>query len=264
MNESSTDNLSIGAEILFDGKYFDITNSITTGLLVLFFLSLIAAIIYLGSSKDEVKVPSKFQIMIEILVSSMRGFVIQVAGNEKIGRKIFPIIGTVFLYIGIANIVLLLIPGIGALELNEGVPVFRAHTADFSTTFGLSVAVVIWTHLSSIFKFDVFTHINKYIRIGSVINGFKKGIMDGILSFIDVFVGVLDLVSEFAKSVSLSLRLFGNMFAGELLAFVIAGLVPIGAPAVLILFGLFTGVMQSIVFGALTASYFGSALTEEV
>lgn len=255
------DDLAIGAEVLISGEFFDITNSMTTGLLVTIAIILLA--ITVNSSLKINETPSKFQLVIEILINGMYSFVEQIAGNAKIAKKIFPIVGSVFLYIGISNILLILIPGIGALVYgDQEISLFRAHTADFSTTFGLSVAVVLWSHFSSIRRTNIFVHINKYIRIGSIYKGFKEGIGAGLLSFIDFFVGLLDIVSEFAKSISLSLRLFGNMFAGELLAFIVIGAIPVGAPSLLILMALFTGIIQSVVFGALTSSYFGSALSD--
>lgn len=257
----NNDSLTIGAELVYTGDQFDITNVMTTGTLVTGIIFILVILSVLFSKKEGA--PTKFQVVLEMLIEGFHSFVEQIAGSEKIAKKILPIVGSVFIYLGIANIILLLIPGIGAFETIEGTTIFRTLTADFSSTLGLSVAVVIWTHILSIFKFNIFVHINKYIKVGTLFQGFKKGIGPGMIAIIEFLIGFLDIISEFAKALSLSLRLFGNMFAGELLAFILFSAIPLGAPSVLILMGLFTGTIQAVVFGALTSSYFGAALTEE-
>jgi F-type H+-transporting ATPase subunit a len=125
------------------------------------------------------------------------------------------------------------------------------------------VAVIIWTQVYSIQKFNIFGHINKYVKVTTVINGFKQGIGPGMLSIIDFLIGLLDIVSELAKSLSLSIRLFGNMFAGELLSGIVLSAFALVAPVPLMLLALFTGFLQALVFGALTSSYFGLALSDD-
>ena len=80
------------------------------------------------------------------------------------------------------------------------------------------------------------------------------------MKLIDFFVGVLDMVGEVAKSLSLSLRLFGNMFAGDLLMGVFFGLFALVLPAAWTVMSLFSGGIQALVFGALSASFCASAL----
>jgi len=73
-------------------------------------------------------------------------------------------------------------------------------------------------------------------------------------------IGLLDIVSEFAKVISLSLRLFGNMYAGDVLAAILLGTLAIAVPAPWLAMNLLVGVLQALVFGALTAAYYSLAV----
>lgn len=251
--------LPIKAETVFTVAGFEISNAMMSGLLVTL---IIATILIIFNLKFKAKgTPGTFQLVLEMLVEAILGFITQITGDEKVARKILPLVGGLMIYLLLANTILT-IPGIGSL-LYDGVTVFRAHTTDFNATFGIAVSMVIFTHLASISKVNIFNHLNKYLRIGTVISSFRKGIGPGMLSLIDLFIGFLDIVSEFAKSLSISLRLFGNMFAGEVLGSVIAGLIALFAPIPLLILSLFSGAIQAVVFTALTASFFGGQLSEE-
>ena len=76
------------------------------------------------------------------------------------------------------------------------------------------------------------------------------------IALIDFFVGVLDIIGEVAKVISLSLRLFGNMFAGQVLALILLGALAYIVPSVWLAMNLFVGVLQALVFSALVAAYY--------
>ena len=80
--------------------------------------------------------------------------------------------------------------------------------------------------------------------------------MDGFVAIIDLFVGVLNIVGELAKVISLSFRLFGNIYAGQILAIIIMGALAYGLPAVWTLMSGFTGLLQGMVFASLVAVYY--------
>ncbi|MCA9386613.1 F0F1 ATP synthase subunit A [Candidatus Dojkabacteria bacterium] len=250
---------SVPSDILFNIGGFPISNSMLSGILLTILLILFCGIVVLKTKSEGT--PGKFQIILETLYELFFSFIESVVGNRKVAEKIFPIIGTIFIYIGISNI-LTLIPGIDSLTYRVGdniVPLFRTHTSDINTTFGIAAAMILWTQIYSIKETSILVHLNKYFKVWGVIQGFRKSVGDGFIAIIEFFVGLLDIISEFAKSVSLSLRLFGNMFAGLMLSGIILGALAIIAPIPLILFGFFSGTLQALVFGALTASYFGSA-----
>lgn len=257
--------LNVQSNILFSIGDFPVTNSMLAGIVLTIFIIIFS--IFLARNTKQSVVPSKFQILVELMYEIFLGFISSVAGSKKVGKRILSIIGTVFIYIGISNI-LTLFPILDSLtyELPTGeiVSLLRTHTSDINATFGIAASIVLWTQAFSIQKKNIFKHLNQYIRIGYVYNGFKKGIGDGLISLIDLLLlGPLDLISEIAKSLSLSLRLFGNMLAGLILGSIVLGALALFAPIPLILYGVFTGILQALVFGALSASYFGSALAEE-
>ncbi|GAB4284112.1 MAG: F0F1 ATP synthase subunit A [Candidatus Dojkabacteria bacterium] len=266
MNNFSVDSdlPTVKADILFKIGDYPISNALLAGFLMTIIIAILCLFIFLFTKRTGT--PSKFQIILEIIYSGFLDFVERITTSRKVAESILPIIGTVFIYIGFSNI-LTLLPGLDSLTytLEDGtvVPLFRTHTSDFNTTFGIAASMILWTQFYSIQQVGIIKHFNKYFRIIDVVKGFRKGFGTGMISIIEFFVGLLDIISEFAKSISLSLRLFGNMFAGLMLSGIVLGALAIIAPVLLILFGLFSGVLQALVFGALTASYFGMAAAEE-
>ncbi|HID33640.1 MAG TPA: F0F1 ATP synthase subunit A [Anaerolineae bacterium] len=126
-------------------------------------------------------------------------------------------------------------------------PYVRAAATDLNLTIGLALLVVIWSHVIGFRRLGA-----KYARRFAlpVITGMKP---------IDFFVGVLEFISEFAKIISLSFRLFGNIFAGQVLLFVMAFLVAFLLPLPFMGLELFVGFMQAFVFAILTFIYFEQA-----
>lgn len=250
----------IQPEIVFDMFGIDITNAMILGVIVTFIL---AGLSVYASTRFKLK-PSRFQLLIERLVLSFHSLTKNILGTEKSANTMLPIIGTLFIFFGISNVIAL-IPGLGSLTYN-GAPLLRTPTNDFNMTFSIATAMIILTHIASLKAFGLFGHIGKFFKFKEVYVGFKKGFGAGMLSIVDFLIGLLDIVSEFAKIFSLSLRLFGNMFAGEILAAVLLGAFAIAVPTVWLGMNLFVGILQAMVFGALTAAYYGLSVqeTEEV
>lgn len=240
-----------------------ITNSITSGiLLTIIILVLSLCIAFFTKKKGNA---NSFQVVLEETIKMFEDFVNKITGNEKLTKRILPIIGSLFIYVGISNVLTILpIDWIMVEDVNgNSAQLFRTHTSDVAVAFGIAVSIVIWTQIYSIRKFNIFGHLNKYFKFGTVYKAFRKSRGDGFLSLIDLFLlGPLDLISEIAKSMSLSLRLFGNMLAGVALTALMLAFVPLVAPAFLSLYAIFSGVIQAVVFGALSASYFATAVNE--
>lgn len=253
---------TVPPDTLFYIQDFPVTNSMLAGAFLTILIVIFAGFVLLFTKKTGT--PSKFQIFLETLYVLFLSFIEQIVGSKKVAQKILPIIGTIFIYIGLSNI-LTIVPGIDSLIYTvDGTTYsfFRTHTSDINTTFGIAAAMIIATQMYSIAETNIFIHFGKYIKILPVIKGFRKSIGDGFIAIIDLFVGLLDIVSEFAKSISLSLRLFGNMFSGLMLGGIILGALAIIAPIPLLFLSLFSGLLQALVFGALAASYFGMAVDD--
>lgn len=245
-------------KILFYIGDFPITSTMTTGILLNIFM--IFLVIIFGRKLVTTGVPSKFQLFLESIYGYMLDLVEKIAGDKKIANRIIVIILSIMIYVGLSNM-LMLLPVIGGLTY-DGKLLFETTTKDLNITLGIALTVVGWTHFSSIKKFNAWNHFNKFIKINALIDGFKKGKINIMIGFIDFFLGFLDIISEVAKSLSLSLRLFGNMFAGEVLTALIMALFAIIIPVPIMFYGVFSGGLQALVFAALAASYFGGALKD--
>lgn len=198
--------------------------------------------------------PTTFQNIAEILYEGMLDLLNQITGSRKHSEKLFPLIGALFIFIGFSNLIGL-IPLLTSVTY-DGVAFFRTPTNDFNTTFSIALAMVILTQIASIKDFGIFGHLGKYFKFKGIYLGFRKGLMAGVMAIIEFFIGLLDIISEVAKVISLSLRLFGNMYAGEVLAIIIVGALAYGLPSVWMAMNLLVAVVQTIVFGSLTAAYY--------
>jgi len=147
-------------------------------------------------------------------------------------------------------------------------PFFRSAATDLNTTLALALVSVGLTQYFG-FKARGIGYLGKFIAVGGVVRAFTKpglGCLGRIgqffMGFIDLFVGLLEIISEFSKIISFSFRLFGNIFAGEVLLGVMGFLIPylVSLP----FFGLeiFVGVVQALVFMMLTVAFFVLAITE--
>ncbi len=248
---------SLQPPIVFWVGQFPVTSSFLMILLIVFLTGLVGIII----SRSAKQIPGTFQSIVELLYEGMESLVNQITRSRKTTEKIFPLIAALFLFVGVSNLIGL-IPGITSIQF-DGVELFRSPTSDFNTTFALATAMVLLVQWISIRDWGLFGYIGKFVQIKEVVQGFRKSIGDGAIAFINFLIGLLDVISEIAKVVSLSMRLFGNIYAGEILAVIILGGLAYGLPAVWMGMNMFVGVIQALVFGALVAAYYTLAQRPE-
>lgn len=199
--------------------------------------------------------PTKFQVVFEELYGAIKDLLTEVAnGDHKRSEGLMPIIGSMFIYLLVANIITL-VPGITDITVG-GSSIFANPTADFNTTLGLALGSVIVINIISMYEWGIFAYIGNFIKIKPVIMGFRKSAADGALALVDLFVGALDIVGEIAKVISLSIRLFANMYAGQILATILMGAFAYVVPAIWYAMGIFSGGMQAMVFATLVAAYY--------
>lgn len=287
---SAGPHISISAETVLHLFNIPISNSILTSLVVSAILIIFAITAKKKlNMKDIFGRPGAFQNFSEMLVEMLYDFVNSVTHNKKKTQVFLPFIATFFLWI-LLNNWLGLLPGVGTIgltsepkeanlpsievqakevkpatevieanvnevavaakeEASEGehekvfIPLFRAGTADINTTFALAMISVFFTQVFG-FKYLKFGYFKKYINFSSPIM---------------FFVGLLELILEFAKIMSFAFRLFGNVFAGEVLLAVIMFLVPVIAPMPFYGMELFVGFIQALVFSMLTLVFFNMA-----
>lgn len=242
---------TLASETIFNIGGFDVRNTLITSLFTVLIL-LIAGLVLRW--KKYALVPSGFQNLAETLIGGMFDFFKNIVGDEKITRKFFPLVTTIFFYVLISNWTGLL-PGFGSIgiwETHEGhevlIPLFRSTYADVNMTFALACISVTATQI-----------------FGFTMLGFKgygkKFFVNPLKNPIGCFVGILELIAEFAKMISFTFRLFGNIFAGEVLLLVISFLVPFIAPLPFYGLEIFVGFIQALVFAFLTLVFLKIATT---
>lgn len=247
----------IEPDVIFSIGGFHIGN--TT--LYLYFIALVLLIALLVAQKKWKVSPKNGQTFVEFIYEGLLGLVTQIVGNEKRAEKIIPLLGSLFIYIGIANFSGL-IPGLTSITF-DGTSIFRTPTTDFNTTFGLALGSIIVLHITSIRDWGLFGHIGKFFKFKEVFLGFKKSAGAGGIALVEFFIGLLDIVGEFAKVISLSLRLFGNMYAGEVLMAILIGALAYGVPAIWFAMSILSATVQMIVFGSLVTVFYMLSLNPD-
>ena len=251
---------------LFKVGSLPVTNTMITAWITIILIILLT---YFAFRKPK-KFPTGLQNFMEFVYGSLLDFCKSVAG-EKNGRRFFPFVATIFLYV-IVNAYLGLLPFYGdAFFVNVGgqhIPLLRAANTDINVP--LALALFSWI---SIETFGLRTHgfvpyIKKFINLRRVGTGLGKlfhgkiGPALGDLAFgaIDVVVGLLEGVSEFIRIISFTFRLFGNMTAGEILILIVAFLSPLITG--FFVYGLETlvGFVQALIFGGLTLVWMTTAV----
>jgi len=249
----------------FGGQEFGITNTLLTTWLTMIVLLLIGVLVMRRSKV----IPSRFQGLMESAFEWLYNFCKEVAG-EKNGRKFFPLITTIVLFV-LFNGWLSLLPGFGSIQAHtsEGeVALLRGANTDVNTPLALAFIsfAFIWGNGIRTLGWGFF---KKFFNIGRFLRGWGKiftgkvkgGLGDLFFGFIDGAVGFIELISEFFRIISLTFRLFGNMMGGEILVFMMMFLVfvtPIIIPYGLeLLFSL----IQALIFGFLTLVFATIAAT---
>ncbi len=241
-------NIEIAAERLTHVGALGISNSFVMVWLVTAVLIFIAQMI----SRKMTLVPNRLQNIVEIGTEALLDNMSGVLGSKEKAFKYFPFIATLFIII-LASNWLGLVPGVGSIGLQHGVgarnfvPFLRSPSSDLNFTLGLALMTIITINIMGIRALGLKVSISRYINFSSPIN---------------FFIGILEIIGEFAKIVSLSFRLFGNVFAGEVLLIIIGFLVPYIVPIPFLGLELFAGFIQALVFSTLTLVFL-SLLTEE-
>jgi F-type H+-transporting ATPase subunit a len=227
--------ISLKAQEIFSIGNFGITNSFFLSLVVFAVLALFAVLI-----RTKIKeIPGKLQNIVEMAMDSLLDLMHSTLGNRVAAEKYFPLVATIFIFILCSNLMGIL-PGVGSLMFENGgkeVSLFRSPAADLNFTLAFAVISVIVTNIIGMASVGVFKHLGKYFN-------FKGPI--------DFFIGILELISELAKIISLSFRLFGNVFAGEVLLTIIAFLSPYFIPLPFLFLELFVGAIQAFIFAMIT------------
>ncbi len=233
--------ISVAPETLFHIGNISVTNSLLTTVIVFAILLVIALT---AKPKESYGSKNKFAQLFEIAFEGLYSFIGKIAGKRT--EAIFPLVVTFFLFIIFGNWIGLL-PGVGSIGIYEHtahgeklIPLLRAPSADLNTTLALALISVSVTQALSIKSLGLGSYIKRFINFSNPIN---------------FFVGILEIISEFAKVLSFSFRLFGNIFAGEVLLAVMVFLIPVLVPVPFLILEVFVGFIQALVFTMLTTIF---------
>lgn len=199
-------------------------------------------------------IPGKMQSVFELLIGGAYDYVTDVLESKERARTYFPIIMTIFVFILAMNW-LGLLPGVTSIGFFEGhgdeahlVPLFYPPAADLNITIAFAVIAFVTVEVAGVLAIGVWKYAGKFINFKSP------------LAFV---IGLIELLSELARLVSFSFRLFGNIFAGKTLLLVVMFLAtPYVLPVPLIAYEFFVGFIQAFIFAILTL-YFIKLATEE-
>ncbi len=230
---------------------FEIRNTLVMAWLAMAVLIVLAL---LGRGTKYKLVPGRFQSFLELIVEGLFDFFDSILQDRKLTRVVFPMIATFFLFIIVGNWMGIL-PGVGSITIkgmHDGhlmdIPVFRSMNADANMTLAFALVSVIATQVLGIATIGILPHLGKYI-------------VAPWRSPIGTFVGFLEFIGEFARLIAFVFRLFGNIFAGEMLLVVISFLLPYVVPIPFLGLEVFVGFIQALVFCMLTLSFIKMAVS---
>ena len=237
--------ISLASEKMFSIGSFIITNAMVTGTLSLvIFIAVFSYVAYMVKRGKY----NRFVELVEWGFEGMLGQIDSVIPNKKIARRITPLAMTIFFYVLISYWMSIL-PGLDTVKVH-GATVVRSIAADLNFTFGIAIISLVTTQIYAIRQHGHLGNLGRYFR-----NPFKD--------FVGAFEGILELIGEVSRYSALSLRLFGNCFAGEVLLMIMVVLTSYFSVITLplfMIFELFIGFIQAYVFFILTVIFTGLAI----
>ncbi len=190
--------------------------------------------------KKQIKlIPGTLQNIFELVVESLYDLTLSI--SPKNAKAIFPWFGSLFLFLLIANWSALL-PGFGTIGFttkNGFIPLLRSAASDLNLTLALALIATVATHYLAIKTVGIKSHILRYVSLNPIF----------------MFVGLLEIISIFTNIISLSFRLFGNIFAGEVVLSTISNMFAFFLPLPFISLEIIVGLVQALVFSILTMAF---------
>lgn len=238
--------ITITPEHLFTVFGVPVTNTMTATLCA----SVVLIVLSFAAWRTMRYVPRGLQNFLELIVEAIVGFMEEVLGDRTIAEKAFPFITTVFLFVLTANWMEFL-PGVGSIRFFEGehsVPFLRSVNTDLNVTIALAIIAFIFIQ-----------------SMGFAVGGARKygGKFLNLKSPIGFFIGLIEFLSEFTRIISFSFRLFGNIFAGEVLILVMSYFMPVLLPVPFMLFEVMVGIIQATIFAALMLIFVKVAISHD-
>ncbi|GHO52838.1 ATP synthase subunit a [Ktedonobacter robiniae] len=271
MNLWRLPHVQLAPEIIFTipGLNFQVTNTLFCTWISIIVL---VALFFFATRRGDM-IPRGLQNAMEVIVEFLLNLAENITGKKN-ARRFFPLAATFFCFILVSNL-LDVIPGVDSIgsinpeELPKGahpgillwgdasnalIPWIRPATTDLNLTIAMALIAVITAQCVGFATLGFKEHTMKYVNLRSLLKFSGTG-------FIEFFVGLLEVVSEISRILSLAFRLFGNIFAGSIVLAVFAFLLPAFANVIFIPFELFVAAVQAFVFALLTLIYLQLAVT---
>ncbi len=307
-----TPHIAIKPETITEIGPVSLTNTVITSWLV---VATIIVAVYFATRRWEM-VPRGAQNFIEGAAEAFYNLIVNVAG-ERNGRRFFPVVATIFIFVLVSNWLSLLpifnaigfseekehgfvmeqasvgfdltyvpLSSLGNLSgdtieeddpnahekyaaakedgkfVGELLPLLRGPNTDLNTPLALAIASAIAVETWGVTSLGFFTYGRKFFNFGGIFRGLLRlnfGMM--FQGMIDAFVGILEFISELVRLVSFTFRLFGNMFAGEVVILMFTFLTPVVITVAMYGLELFVGIIQAFIFAMLTLVFGVMAVT---
>ncbi len=262
-----TPHIQLPAEGIFHIGGFTVTNTVLAS-----WLTIIVLVVLSWAVTHRIKlIPSRLQSLIEFALEWMLNLCKDVAG-EKNGQRFFPIVTTIFLFV-LMNAWLSLLPGFGSILIagteGESVSLLRGANTDINLPLALALISFVFVEYMGISSHGGLGYMKKFIRMGQLSRGIGKlfrgnlraGFSGLFMGAIDIFAGALEGLSEFVRILSFTFRLFGNMTGGEILILTMIFLAPWVVALPFYGLELLVGLVQALIFGALTLVFATIAVT---
>lgn len=218
--------------------------SISSSILTMWIISIVLIVTLVLLTRKRDALPGRAQNAIEALYEGIESFGMSLGGRAA--KPYIPLFVTLFIYILASNWSGLL-PFVGRIET------FRAPTSDVNITVGLALVSFVMFHVEGVRALGVGGYLSKFFPVRE----FRNGIGAGIIA---MFVGLIELMLEFVKPLTLSMRLFGNIYGGEVALGVILALTVSVIPLAIYGLELMLNTVQALIFSVLTLMFILAAI----
>lgn len=241
----------LAAETIFQLGPIAISNSMFYGLIGAFFT---ITILMLAASWSQLYPRSRLAFYVETLIDFIHNIALDSFSDKKKALKHLPLLATLFIFILVSNIAGLL-PGVGTITATSGgheVSLLRAFTTDLNATLAMAVLTIGLVQFYALRELGLRKHIRHYFTLVSA----------NPANPMNIFIGLIELFGELLRIVTLSMRLFGVIYAGEVLISavgILAGNLSWAASLPTVLLEIFFSIIQAYIFMMLTATYLSIA-----
>ena len=240
-------NINMKPEYIFSVAKVDITNTLFTSFLVTIFLTVFSVLFFISYKNKKYKINIFFKVIILELVK----LIDKVTSDKKLTDMVLPLIATFFIFIISANL-LALFPGfLGSFFIqvdHKSIPLLRSPNSDLTTTLALAIFSVVFIQIFSLKILGVKKFILRFVNLTNPIK---------------FILGVFELISELVRILSFSFRLYGNIFAGEVLLLIITYLSPYLFPLPFMVLEIFVGTIQAFIFAMLTLAFISAGIANK-